>query len=507
VTRRSLSFLAGLLGAAVLGRADVVLAPPFQDHMVLQRDRALPVWGRAAPGERVRVGLVGNAPMETTADATGRWRVSLPARPADTVPTELVVEGANRIVVRDVLIGEVWLCSGQSNMEFRLRFAATAQEDIAHADLPQIRQLKIARNPAEEPRDQVGAQWSVCSPATAGEFTAVGFHFARELWHSLRVPIGIINSSHGNSPVESWMSRDALASAPEFAPVVQRWAQVLASYPEAASRHAAAIAKWEAVAARASAENKPAPPKPAAPIGPGHHQSPASLFNGMIHPLVPYALRGFLWYQGEGNARRSGEYEQLFKAQIRQWRQDFAMADAPFFWVQLPALGRMPPTTSEADWVALRAAQAAALALPHTGQAITIDVGDDTDIHPTRKREVGQRLARLARRQVYGEKVTDRGPGLMNFVVRGGAVELHFTNAAGQLKSLGALRSVFEIAGPDGRFVAADSVDIVGADRVVMRAKAIANPASVRFAWMPNPQGWLFNGEGLPAAPFATSAR
>jgi sialate O-acetylesterase len=501
--RRYLAPLLLLVGMAAGARADVRLGTPFQDHAVLQRDKPLPVWGWADPGERVRVTLGDAVPVETTADAEGRWRVTLTKRAASATPVELVVEGKNRLVVRDVLVGEVWLCSGQSNMEFRLRTAATATEDIAGAEFPQIRQLKVARNPRTTRQEESSAAWAVCSPATAGDFSAVGFHFVRELWQSLRVPIGLINCSHGNSHVEGWMSAEALAGEPEFKVVAERWAEVMAKHPAALARYEAALKKWQADSAAARATGKKAPNKPSPPVGPNHHQEPSALFNGMIAPVVPYALRGFLWYQGEGNARRAAEYEKLFGALIRQRRQEFGMPDAPFFWVQLPGLEHMPPTTTHEDWIALRETLTANLALPGTGQAVTIDVGDATDIHPTRKREVGERLARLARHRVYGEAVEDRGPELVRATARTGAVDLEFSHTGGKLKLGGESAQAFELAGDDGRFTAPTSVEILDGTRLRLLAPSINCPAVVRHGWRAYPTGWLLNADGLPAAPFS----
>jgi sialate O-acetylesterase len=497
-----------LLTTLVLGGtcslcADVRLAVPFQDHAVLQRDRPLPVWGWANPGERVRVTLGNTAPVETTANAAGRWRVTLPPQRASATPVELVAEGKNRIVVRDLLVGEVWLCSGQSNMEFRLGVAATAKEDIAAAEFPQIRQLKVARNPRTTRQQEVSAAWAVCSPATAGEFSAVGFHFARELWVSLRVPVGLINCSHGNSPVEAWMSAEALASEPEFQAVADRWAGVLAKHPAASARYEAALKGWQANSEAARAAGQKTPRKPSPPVGPNHQQEPAALFNGMISPVLPYAVRGFLWYQGEGNARRAAEYQKLFGALIRQWRRDFDAPEAPFFWVQLPGLDKMPPTTTHADWIALREAQTATLALPATGQAITVDLGDPTDIHPRCKREVGARLARLARHRVYGEAVEDGGPELVRATARAGVVDLEFSHTGGMLKLGGEPTQAFELADDNGPSTAPTSVEILDGNRLRLHAPSINRPTFVRHAWRAYPTGWLLNAHGLPSAPFS----
>jgi sialate O-acetylesterase len=451
-----------------VGRAEVILAPPFQDHAVLQRGKPVPVWGRANPGEPVRVSIGRGVAVQTIAGRDGRWHLELPALRASAMPAELVVEGSNRIVVHDVLVGEVWLCSGQSNMDFQLVGATGGAPDIAGAHWPSIRQLRVARNPASSPQNTVAAAWTVCSPATAAEFTAVGFYFARDLWRALGVPVGIVASAHGDTPVEAWMSADALAGAPQFAVVAERWAHILTG-------------------------KEPAKP----------YQAPSCLYNGMVHPLVPYALRGFLWYQGESNAARASEYERLFTTLIRQWRQDFQQGDLPFFWVQLPNLreSEMPPGTTDPDWVALRAAQTAALALPATGQAVTIDVGDPANIHPPRKREVGERLARLARRQVYGERIADRGPEPAEVSESDGVVRVRFAPAGQGPELHGDQPAAFEVAGADGIFVPATEARLDRGDLVV-GAKSVRHPVAIRYAWHAAAVATIFNHDGLPAAPF-----
>jgi sialate O-acetylesterase len=299
------------------------------------------------------------------------------------------------------------------------------------------------------------------------------------------------------------MSAEALAGEPESKAVADRWAEVLAKHPAASARYEAVLKQWQADSEAARAAGQKTPGKPSPPVGPNHQQEPSALFNGMIAPVVSYALRGFLWYQGEGNARRAAEYEKLFGALIRQWRRDFDAPEAPFFWVQLPGLDKMPPTTTHADWIALREALGANLALPATGQAVAIDLGDATDIHPTRKREVGERLARLARHRVYGEAVEDSGPELVRATARAGVVDLEFSHTGGTLKLGGEPAQAFELADDDGRSAAPTSVEILDGNRLRLHAPSINRPAFVRHAWRAYPTGWLLNAHGLPSAPFS----
>ncbi|MBL9206924.1 MAG: sialate O-acetylesterase [Opitutaceae bacterium] len=455
----------GLL-ATLTVRADVRLAPLFRDHVVLQRDQPLPVWGIAAAGERVRVTL-GSDAVVTTAGTDGRWHVQLPARGANPTPQELVVEGTHRIVVQDVLVGDVWLCSGQSNLQMSVQHALHAAEETASAQHPLIREFKVANQFSVEPSDTVAGQWQVCSPATVGSQSATAYFFARDLHRHLGVPVGIINSSYGNSPISSWRDADALSNEPA---VTQWWAHQRAAKT---------------------------PPRP--------HRQPAVCFNGMIHPLVPFGLRGIVWYQGESDASEvpllSSIYARQFQGLIGEWRRHFGR-ELPFFWVQLAGYGK----AGERDWVGVREQQSTALALPRTGQAIAIDVGDATDIHPKNKQVVGHRLARLALRREYGVTIEDTGPELEGAQRLGDAtVQLQFRHAEG-LSSQGDLAAAFELAGADGRFHPATQATVSGRT-VSLRSSALPHPTAVRYAWSPLPAGSLFNREGLPAAPFRAEIR
>ncbi|MDP0499342.1 MAG: sialate O-acetylesterase [Verrucomicrobiota bacterium JB022] len=452
-----LTLLTSLLLASLL-RADVTLGTPFQDHAVLQHGKPLPIWGRAAPGETIRLRLGDNAPAQTAADATGRWQVELPALPVSTEPQTLVVEGHNRLEVNDILIGEVWLCAGQSNMEFRLRHASEAQPAIDTAQYPLVRQLKIDRNPQAEPQETAPAQWTVCRPETAADFSAVGFYFARDLARRLQVPVGIITSAHGNSLVEAWMSPAALGDTSHL-----------------------------------SAETLP-------------HRQPSALYHGMIRPLLPYAMRGVLWYQGESNASRATGYGSSFRTLIGQWRHDFAQPDLFFFWVQLPNLERIYPPGTADGWRELRSQQASALVLPRTGQAVTLDIGDPQDIHPTHKRPVGERLARLALHRAYGHALEDSGPVPVALEAREGSLAVRFSHASG-LHLRHDAPEAFELAGEDGQYVPATSVTVTGEGKLAVSATAVPAPVAVRYAWSANPTATLFNEPGLPAAPFQARVR
>jgi sialate O-acetylesterase len=517
-------FALALLGT--ISRAEVTLAPLFTDHAVLQCDKVVPIWGTAATGEKVTVVFAGQQ-RQATPGFDGRWLVLLDPIPATAAGADLSVSGSNGITLHDVVVGEVWLCSGQSNMEFPLARALDGEREVAAANLPLIRHVRVEHVVAEQPADKVPTSgWEVATPQTAARFTAVGFFFARELQERLGVPVGIVHSSWGGTPIESWMSPVALAGNPAFAVVRQRWEENLANQSALRAAYEVELAGWTkreaearlAGAAKAAAGKgkRTAPvdptalhaawlrqnPKPRAPRGPGDPWTPSGLFNGMINPLLPYALRGFLWYQGESNAERAGEYQALFDAMITAWRAHFGQGDLPFYWVNLANYA--VPTDYGANgrsYALLRAAQTKTLALPNTGQALAIDVGDPLDIHPRNKQEVGRRLALLARNRIYGNVTDDSGPTFAGATREGAALRVRLAFTAGGLVAYGRPVQSLEIAGADGAFVPADGR--IDRETLVVSSPRVREPVAVRYAWTNAPEANLYNGAGLPAVPFS----
>jgi sialate O-acetylesterase len=491
-------------------RADVTLAPLFTDHAVLQRDKPVPVWGRAAPGEDVTVSFRDQT-VKATADPDGRWIVRLQTlKPG--APAPLTVSGRNTIKLEDIVVGEVWVCSGQSNMEFRVwgppgdvYRVNNADAEVAAANHPLIRHFKVEQAVAAGPAESARGTWEVCSPATAGHFTAVGYFFAREVSQKLGVPVGLINSTWGGTAVESWMSDAALKCDPAFAVVDKRWSEALVDWPAKVAAYKGAVAAQEAdeAAARAAGpdklaeflKNKPWLPPPPSPESP---DAPRSLFNGMIHPLVPYGIRGVLWYQGEANGSIPGEYHALFAAMITGWRAAWGGGDFPFLWVQLPNWKTGDPTGLE--WAGLREAQAKALSLTNTGMAVAIDIGEPGNIHPRNKQDVGRRLALIAGHVVYSLPGAWCGPQFKSAGQAGPALRLKFDHAGGGLVVHGKALTGFTVAGVDRRFVPA-SAQIDGAT-VVVSAPDVPAPVAVRYAWTDAPDASLFDSAGLPAAPF-----
>ncbi len=528
---RPLLIFAALHAVAVV-RADVTLAPLFTDRAVLQRDKVVPIWGRADAGEKVTVNFAGQK-REATPGPDGRWLVLLDPLTGTAQGAELTVAGKNTITLREVVVGEVWLCSGQSNMEWPVSRAADAAREIAMANFPLIRHVRIEHVVAETPADTVATSgWLAATPETVGSFTAVGYFFARDLVQKLEVPIGIVHSSWGGTPVESWMSPAAVASDPAFAVVGERWRRMVTEFPTAKVTYESQLAEWQRVDAAAKAAPAPktptlatkskgaakaktpeppsayaewlrANPRPRAPRGPGDPWTPTGLFNGMINPLLPYALRGALWYQGESNAERAPEYHALFTAMITAWRAHFGQGDFPFFWVGL-ANYEVPGDPTKRSYAFLREAQTKALALPNTGQALAIDIGNPKDIHPTNKQEVGRRLALLARNRVYSMTGDDTGPTLTETAREGATLRVRFTHATGGLVALGKPVQALEIAGADRVFYPADAR--IDRDMLIVSSPKVREPVALRYAWMNAPEANLYNGAGLPAVPFRTDS-
>lgn len=478
--------------------ANVVPAALFNHGAVLQQGKPIPIWGRADAGEAVTVSFAGQT-ATTTADASGRWQVQLPALSASAEPRELVISGHNRLSLRKILVGEVWLAAGQSNMDMALRNTANAETATAAANDPLLRIFKVRRKVSDTPADDVAGDWKEATPANAPVFSAVSYYYAARLRTALGVPVGIVNSSVGGTQAESWTPASTLAANPALSVIGQRWGEYLAAYPAAKATFDAGRTQWEKErdeAKAAGTEFKKYPPNP--PRGPGHNDQPSGLFNGMIAPLAPGAFRGFLWYQGESNAKRASEYRVLLPALITGLREHFTQGDLPFYWVQLPNYGLVRRDGD--DWAWLREAQSQALTLPATGQAVALDLGDSKDIHPRNKKEVADRLARLALARCYGATIIDGGPVFSTAVAEGGAQRVFFKNLQGELAVAGDRLSEFTLAGEDKKFHPAEA-RIDGAS-VVVTSSAVSKPVAVRYAWRDDASASLRGADGLPVAPF-----
>lgn len=490
--RRILGLLAaaaGVLAGMIDGLdASVSVNQLFSDHMVLQRDLPIPIWGSARPGEVVTVTL-GSRSARATADAQGRWLATLDPLPAGG-PMTLTIAAESTITIRDVLIGEVWLCSGQSNMQMDVKLCLNAQQEIAAANYPLIRQFEVPRRRADEPQSTLtSGQWDICSPATVGEFSGVAYFFARKLHHQLGVPIGLINAAWGGTPVEAWIPREELEGDPDCQPIYDRWQKQIDEY----------LAKPE------SERRKPPSTQPVShPDDPRLNQNrPSVLFNRMIHPAIPYAIRGVIWYQGESNVQRAYQYRKLFPRLINSWRSRWGQGNFPFLFVQLSNYQAGQKAPYDSPLAELREAQAMALSLPRTGMAVAIDIGDGRDCHPLNKQEIAGRLVLAARKYAYKEDLAFRGPEFGWMSIEPGRALLVFANADGGLvaRGEGPLQG-FAVAGEDRRFFEARAV--IEDNVVIVSSENVPRPVAVRYAWSDAPECNLYNGLGLPAVPFRT---
>jgi sialate O-acetylesterase len=455
MTRRhaTLCCLATVALFALPAAAELKLPAIFSDHMVLQRDIAVPVWGTSQPGDTVTVTFAGQTKTAKAAK-DGTWRVALDPLKASTKPQALAVQSTidnRKSTIQDVLVGEVWLCSGQSNMAMAVGRAVNAKAESAAAKLPLIRHIKVARaggggkgkkgkkGPTAAPKDIRGA-WAVCSPQTAGGFSATAFFFGRELHKELKVPVGLINSSVGGTPIEQWTGPD----------------------------------------------------------------NAGGLYQSMIAPLVPYAIRGAIWYQGERNAKSNATaYAERLPGLIRGWRKVWGQGEFPFYYVQLPNFKTPQSKPVEDDgWVLVQEAMLKTLAVPNTGMAVTIDVGDAKNIHPTNKQAVGKRLALWALGKTYEKDIVCCGPIYKSAARKGSTIVITFDHVGGGLVAKGGALKGFAIAGADKKFIWADAK--IDGETIVVSSPKIKTPAAVRYAWAPNPKCNLYNKAGLPASPFRT---
>ncbi len=650
-------------------QADVTLPSVFSNHMVLAKVEKVPVWGKADPGEEVTVTFQGKTSSAKANDA-GRWEVILNLKDSGSGPFEMTVEGKNQLTISDVLVGEVWLASGQSNMQWVLSNTTNAAAEIASSENSQIRMFTVKSTSSSTPQDDVEGKWVVASPQTSGAFSAVGYFFARKLQKELQVPVGVINSSWGGTPSEAWTSPQALDTVPDLKATRERqWAAVKA-YPEKHKAHIEALEAWikthgredksvtdaetfagidvntedwvtvaipgevkapglaesgaiwlrkevdvdakkptgltlpidgydsvywngqllaqtapskfpgtgfvrrggpytvpaesiqigkNALAIRLyqpmgptripgepragslslkgdwlakteyqfsplDADTMSAAPKPIANI-PAPSHTAGFLFYGMINPLIPFAINGAIWYQGESNAGRAHQYQTAFPLMINDWRKQWDRGDFPFYFCQLANFLPKKSTLADSPWAELREAQSKTLALPNTGQAVIIDVGESEDIHPRNKKDVGERLARIALAKDYGKEMPYSGPVFEALTIHGNQAILSFQHVEGGLvaKPLGETYDVntlagktsplvrnspnselegFAICGEDKVWVWADAK--IDGDKVIATSDKVPNPVAVRYAWSDNPTCNLFNAAGLPASPFRT---
>jgi sialate O-acetylesterase len=515
--RRVATVLAALLvlGLPIALAAAVKLPAVIGDHMVVQQDKPIAVWGWANKAEPVTVRLSGRE-KKAVADASGKWRVVFDPLKAGGGPLEMIVRGAAgpEIVVKDILVGEVWLASGQSNMEWAMSWLPNPAPEILRADHPGLRLFLVPKRTASEPREDVEAQWKICAPDAVRPFSAVAYYFGLELHKKLGVPVGMISSAWGGTLIEPWTPPAGYAAFPELAPLLDNHLARYAEYRDKLAKSLPVIDAWSKEAKKSLAAKAPLPAEPA--LEPVENpwdspQSPTALYNGMIHALTPFAIRGAIWYQGESNRNDGLLYTKKMEAMIRGWREVWKLGDFPFYYVQLAPYNygydrnmKGSPVHDAERLPLIWEAQRNALSIPNTGMAVVTDIADLTNIHPINKVDVGRRLALWARAKVYGEKdLVYSGPLYRSMTVEGDKVRIAFDHVGGGLIANDTQPLVwFEIAGEDRTFYKAEA-EIAG-DTVVVRSPRVPAPKAVRFGWhelaVPN----LANKEGLPASPFRT---
>ncbi|OGV43641.1 MAG: hypothetical protein A2X48_16555 [Lentisphaerae bacterium GWF2_49_21] len=492
--------------------ASLKLHPLFTNNMILQRDIPVPVCGTADAGDKVAVAFAGQQ-KEAVVGNDGKWSVKLDALKASADPQIMEISSSNgnqKLKIENVLIGDVWICSGQSNMQWTVDKSMDAQKEIAEANYPNIRLFTVPRKTSTEPSLELKGNWETCSPKSVPGFSAAGYFFGRELHKKLNVPMGLINSSWGGTVAEAWTTWGTLESTPELAPLIQKFNDQIKSLPENKEKYDKVRAEWEKTYAGKKegddlGNGKKVPKKPQPPMGPDNQNAPARLYNGMINPLLPFAIKGAIWYQGESNAGRAPQYRTLLPAMIKDWRTVWGQGDFPFLIVQLANYQDASPAPSESGWAELREAQyLTAKNVPNTGLAVIIDIGEAKNIHPKNKQDVGARLALAARKVAYGEKdFVSSGPVYDSMKVEGGKVRIKFSSVGGGLEAKGGELKTFAIAGEDKKFVWAKAQ--IEGDFVIVWNDDVKKPVSVRYAWATNPEGCnLYNKEGLPAVPFRT---
>lgn len=498
--------------AAVAVRAEVKLHGLFTDHMVLQREAAVPIWGWAEDGEQVTVEFRGQTVSTRAND--GKWMVKLGKLKAGG-PDELKVTGRNSITLKNVLVGEVWIASGQSNMEWPLRASFEPAFDILNANNPRLRLYTVPKLKANEPVKNVASAWQEDAPAAVSNFSAVAYYFGSFLQKELGVPVGLIHTSWGGSPAEVWMRAEILASNPDYK------RDILDVYPAQQKKFEETVAQFEKEQAEARSQGKPFTKR-----RPGAGWKPSELYNGMIAPLIPYALKGAIWYQGESNAGRAHQYRTLFADMVKNWRRDWGQGDFPFLQVQLAPFMAIKDQPGDSTWAELREAQVhATTVLPNVGIAVITDQGNPKDIHPIWKKPVGYRLSLAARAMAYGQKINYSGPVYRRMKVKGDKIVLSFDHvgeglfggarqsdearpiSAEDKGSINAPLTGFAIAGEDRKFVWARAE--IDGDKVVVSSPEVPRPAAVRYGWADCPVVNLYcnpgRGQpGLPASPFRT---
>jgi sialate O-acetylesterase len=490
--------------------AEVTPAPFFTDQAVIQHGVPLPVWGTAEPGEKIEVAFGGQT-LATTADSGGGWQVTFAPFPAHTRGS-MSFKASNTIEAKELVAGDVWFCSGQSNMQMAVSRVKDAESEIASAEWPDVRHFAVPLKASAEPSGDgflKDVKWQAASAEYVANFTAVGYFFAREIHQKAAVPVGIINASWGGTPIHPWIPLATLRQDPVYEKIMAKKQAEIAAWPERKIKLDQEIRDWEQAVETAKAEGRVPPVRPWQPGVPSAGQyMPGQLDNGMVHPLIRFPIRGILWYQGESNANNgpggAAEYTHLQTLLIQGWRKAWGLDSLPFYFVQLPN-HKAPNDATGVSWAYFREGQEKSLKVPQTAMAVTIDIGDPDDVHPMNKQDVGHRLARLALAHTYGQEdsISDV-PRFLSSNIKGKAIHLKFSDTrSGLILKSGQESSGFEIAAADLVFKPA-TVELDGSIVVVRGPEDMVKPRFVRYAWQNNPTVALITRDGLPLAPFRT---
>jgi sialate O-acetylesterase len=486
--------------------AELKLPAIIGDHMVLQRNISNPVWGWDKPGTQVKVSFAGQS-KSAEAGPDGKWIVKLDPMSANDKPQALTIVGTDQKEIQDVLVGEVWMCSGQSNMGFTLAGDWIGDLEAAASTLPNLRLIKVPQVGTQELQNDFKGQWRASTAETARNFSAVGFYFGRYLHLILGVPVGLIDNAWGGSAAEAWVRRESLEQDPRFKPLMERTVkqETELKSEQAKADYEKKLAQWKDDFEKAKADQKPAPRQPASPFQwlTGNAR-PGNIFCGVVYPTLGYGIKGVIWYQGESNAGRAWEYGDLFPFMIEQWRKEWNQGDFPFYWVQLADFMAEKPEPGESNWAELRESQTKTMKLPNTGQAVIIDLGEGKDIHPKNKHDVAARLVRWALVKDYGLKFPYRSPEFQRMEITGNKALLTFDCFGSALRPFDVDQAIgFAVCGEDKVWHWAKGV-VKGKEQVEVWSDNVANPLAVRYAWADNPVCNLFSSDGLPVTPFRT---
>ena len=501
--KRILPVMAVALAAASLpfdsASAELKMSSVFGDHMVLQQKQPIRIWGWTTAAQEVTVKFAGQS-KSAKANGDGRFQLELDAVDAGG-PYELAIHADETRIFTDVLVGEVWLCSGQSNMQWSVASANDADLESLTAKFPNLRLITVPQVGTQEPQSNFKGEWVACTPDSVKDFSAVGYFFGRQLHQTLDVPVGLIDNAWGGSACEAWVRRDLMEGKELYDPMIRKWDQTAATYD-----HAAEVAKYQERLARWKANKKGNAPRAPRNTLTGQHR-PANLYNGVLKPIIGYTIKGSIWYQGETNASRGFQYRDLFPLMIQSWRDEWNQGDFSFYWVQLADFKTEQAGPEESDWAELREAQTMSMKLPNTGEAVIIDLGEATDIHPKNKQDLAKRLARWALAKDYGMQLTYRSPIYKSMEVKGDRVHVHFDHVGRGLDTFDVREPIgFTVATKDGAFVNAFG-KIVSKDTMEVWSPEVAKPAAVRYAWANNPVCNVQNKDGLPLTPFRTDDR